>query len=76
MGPAFYKPTYSSTATTVKYKGVHFGALRSSRMKFSGAAGPGPGDYNPHKDDQQRKQNEISALVNPDGKKYEARLPR
>ncbi|XP_039248162.1 sperm-tail PG-rich repeat-containing protein 2-like [Styela clava] len=76
MGPAYYNPKQVDTVTTAKYKGVHFGALRSSRIKFSGKTGPGPGDYNPFKDGEDKSQTNLIQLVNPDGKKFESRLPR
>ena len=34
--------------TTQKYKGIHFGQLKSLRTQFQGRKGPGPGDYDPH----------------------------
>lgn len=73
MGPAYYKPNHSKTATTVKYKGVHFGNLKSGRSKFQGKYGPGPGDYDPHRPKQQT---DYAALLHADGKVYESRLPR
>nr|XP_002131399.1 sperm-tail PG-rich repeat-containing protein 2 isoform X1 [Ciona intestinalis] len=73
MGPAYYKPTSDLTATTAKYKGVHFGTLRADRMKFGGKGGPGPGDYDPFKE---KPQTDVAALINPDGKVFESRLPR
>lgn len=75
IGPAYYKPKHSDTVPTQKYKGIHFGALRSARIKFSGKVGPGPGDYNPYKDGAEADRG-IIQLVNPDGKKFESRLPR
>ena len=73
MGPAYYKPNHSKTATTAKYKGVHFGNLKSGRSKFEGKYGPGPGDYDPHRPKQQT---DYAALLHADGKVYESRLPR
>jgi len=38
MGPAYYDVTHDDTATTRKYKGVHFGSLKSLRTQFRGTA--------------------------------------
>lgn len=75
MGPAYYNPNHSDATSTLKYKGAHFGALRAARIKFSGKTGPGPGEYNPFKDTNETDRS-IIQLVNPDGKKFESRLPR
>ncbi|KAL5457127.1 hypothetical protein EMCRGX_G034367 [Ephydatia muelleri] len=46
LGPAYYKVSYDETQATKKYKGVHFGALKSQRIPFQGKEGPAPGAYN------------------------------
>ncbi|XP_076823381.1 sperm-tail PG-rich repeat-containing protein 2-like [Clavelina lepadiformis] len=73
MGPAYYKANFTPTATTTKYKGIHFGSLRADRIKFGGIDGPGPGQYEPYKP---KPVNDIASLINPDGKVFESRLPR
>jgi len=34
------------TETTKKYKGIHWGKMRSQRTNFAGKQGPGPAEYN------------------------------
>lgn len=45
MGPAYYNVSREVTVATRRYKGVHFGKLKSQRNPFTGRDGPGPGDY-------------------------------
>jgi len=73
LGPAYYKVAAEKTATTAKYKGVHFGMLKAERMKFSGKAGPGPGEYNVL---TEKPTSDMTSVLNPEGKKFESRLPR
>ncbi|XP_072480787.1 sperm-tail PG-rich repeat-containing protein 2 isoform X2 [Notamacropus eugenii] len=44
LGPAFYKPLFDASDSTLKYKGVHFGN-QSGRRDLPVLEGPGPGDY-------------------------------
>ncbi|XP_043828275.1 sperm-tail PG-rich repeat-containing protein 2 [Dromiciops gliroides] len=44
LGPAFYKPLFDASDSTLKYKGVHFGHL-SGRRDLPILGGPGPGEY-------------------------------
>ncbi|XP_027693178.1 sperm-tail PG-rich repeat-containing protein 2 [Vombatus ursinus] len=44
LGPAFYKPLFDASDSTLKYKGVHFGN-QSGRQDLPVLEGPGPGDY-------------------------------
>ena len=68
-----FRASHDSASTTLKYKGIHFGALRSQRMAFGGQDGPGPGEYSPYKPKQQ---NDMVSVINPEGKVFESRLPR
>ncbi|KAM8804083.1 sperm-tail PG-rich repeat-containing protein 2 [Rhynchonycteris naso] len=44
LGPAYYKPQFNFSSTTLKYKGIHFGtSLRRSELSLK--SGPGPGQY-------------------------------
>ncbi|XP_057358445.1 sperm-tail PG-rich repeat-containing protein 2 isoform X2 [Manis pentadactyla] len=44
LGPAYYKPQFDCSNTTLKYKGIHFGnSLR--RLELPIKSGPGPGQY-------------------------------
>ena len=38
------------TETTKKYRGIHWGKMRSHRTNFAGKEGPGPGEYDPAPD--------------------------
>lgn len=61
------------TEPTRRYKGIHWGKMRSQRTDFSGKEGPGPGEYNPAIDCTC-----VGYLVNEDGAeiKYESFVPR
>lgn len=45
LGPAYYNVSHGETMATKKYKGIHFGALKSQRAPFQGKEGPAPGEY-------------------------------
>ncbi|XP_007495770.2 sperm-tail PG-rich repeat-containing protein 2 [Monodelphis domestica] len=44
LGPAFYKPLFDASDSTLKYKGIHFGN-QSGRRDVPILEGPGPGEY-------------------------------
>ncbi|XP_032717241.1 sperm-tail PG-rich repeat-containing protein 2 isoform X1 [Lontra canadensis] len=45
LGPAYYKPQFDFSNTTLKYKGIHFGNSLG-RLELPTKSGPGPGQYN------------------------------
>lgn len=74
IGPAFYNPTSDPTKATKTYQGVHFSKYSSKRLDLSkGRMGPGPGDYEPYTNLQNRPEN-LNAIE--ESHRYEARIPR
>ncbi|XP_010223140.1 PREDICTED: sperm-tail PG-rich repeat-containing protein 2 [Tinamus guttatus] len=45
LGPAYYRPLFDASYSTLKYKGIHFGNLTGKRYEFKPQEGPGPGQY-------------------------------
>jgi len=50
LGPAYYQVDDSDTKASRKYKGIHFGKLTAKREDIKVPFGPGPGQYDPHKE--------------------------
>ncbi|XP_071106668.1 sperm-tail PG-rich repeat-containing protein 2-like [Haliotis cracherodii] len=75
LGPAFYNPAQGDTKPTSQYRGVHFGKLTSKRVEFGGKVGPGPGEYEPYKEVQNKAEN-ANIADEERSVRYEARLPR
>lgn len=62
------------TKATKTYQGVHFGKYSSKRLDLSkGRMGPGPGDYEPYSNVQNKAEN-LNAIE--ESTRFEARIPR
>ncbi len=59
------------------YKGIHFGKLTSKRMDFGGKDGPGPGEYEPYRENALMNLNVEHANIQASGRQQmDAKLPR
>ncbi|XP_070544297.1 sperm-tail PG-rich repeat-containing protein 2-like [Ptychodera flava] len=73
LGPAYYNINQSDTKTTKKYRGNHFGNRTSRRMDFGGKHGPGPGEYDPYRDQNLQVENLNARVIE---KGFDSKLPR
>ena len=78
LGPAFYRVRDEETAAVKKYKGIHFGKMKSQRTREAkGEDIPAPGCYDPYVPTWNKKGDfTIAGEKNPESKAAISKLPR